>query len=148
MLRTAGHLRSRTGEARTLGRDKHEENQVAAKAAKPQPDATGSEELCLPSADREDYARSVAEQLADYEETLDGLESDMESLGWDDVGEYRNRLADLRSHIKEAQIRSDELESAEDAAWPTLYESMESTLLELAEAVKDVSDVIGQVTPE
>jgi phage shock protein A len=121
---------------------------VAAKAAKPKTDTAGSEELCMPSADREDYARSVAEQLADYEETLDGLESDMESLGWDDIGEYRNRLADLRSHIKEAQISSEELESAEDAAWPALHESMESTLLELADAVKGVSDVIGQVTPE
>jgi phage shock protein A len=121
---------------------------VAAKAAKPKADTAGSEELCLPSANREDYASNVAEQLADYEETLDGLESDMESLGWDDVAEYRNRLADLRSQIKEAQIRSDELESAEDAAWPALHESMESTLLELAEAVKGVSDVLGQVTPE
>ena len=120
----------------------------AAKAAKPQPNAAGSDELCLPSADREDYARNVTEQLADYEETLDGLESDMESLGWDDIGEYRNRLADLRSHIKEAQIRSDELESAEDAAWPALHEGMESTLLELSEAIQGVSDVIGRVTPE
>ena len=121
---------------------------VAAKAAKTKPKTDGKDKICLPSADREDYARDVEEQLAEYEETLDGLETDMESLGWDDIGEYRNRLADLRSHIKEAQTLSTELMASEDAAWPTLHEGMESTLRELSDAIKGVSDVIGRVASE
>ncbi len=51
--------------------------------------------LNLPRQTREEYAASVLQQIGAFEERLDELESDMETSGWDDIGDYRGQLDDL-----------------------------------------------------
>jgi len=106
------------------------------------------EELDLPRPSREDYAETVEEQLADFAETLDGFETDLESSGWDEVGEFRASIDDLRNRLKEIRSQSHELESVEDSAWPSTHEDMEKTLLEMSDSIKEISVELGRVLPE
>jgi len=119
-----------------------------AKVRKKRTGAVSPEDLNLPRPSREDYAASVEVQIADFEETLDGIETDMESSGWDDIGEFRNRLDDLRERLKEARAQSEALEAAENASWPSLHEEMEETLLEMSDSIRDFSIALGRVLPE
>jgi hypothetical protein len=105
-------------------------------------------DLNLPSPSREDYIGTVLEQLGEFEERLAELESDLESAGWDVVGDYRGQLDDLRLRLKAARAKSEELEGVPDADWPSLYQEMEDTLLELAESVDDLAVAAGGVLPE
>lgn len=105
-------------------------------------------ELNMPRQSREEYVSSAAEQIGEFEERLAELESNMESAGWDAVGEYRGGLEDLRLRLKEARAKSEELEAAEDSAWPSIYKEMEETLLELAGSVEDLALELGRVMPE
>jgi hypothetical protein len=105
-------------------------------------------ELNLPQSSREDYVGAVLEQLGEFEERLVELESDLESAGWDVVGDYRGQLDDLRLRLRAARAKSEELEGVPDAEWPSLYREMEDTLLELAESVDDLAVAAGGVLPE
>jgi len=97
---------------------------------------------------RGEYVASVLEQIGDLEEKLAELESGMESTSWDDVGDYRGRLEDLRLRLKAARAKSEELEAAEDSDWPSVHEEMEETLLEVAGSVEDLALDLGRVLPE
>jgi hypothetical protein len=105
-------------------------------------------ELNLPLPSREDYVGTALEQIGEFEERLADLESDLESAGWDDVGDYRGQLEDLRLRLKAARAKSEELETVPDAVWPSFYQEMEDTLLELADSVEDLALAAGRVLPE
>ncbi len=120
----------------------------ASKAPKTTADKPCPEDLNLPRPSREDYAGTVEEQIADFEETLDGYETDMESTGWDDLSEFRNRIDDLRARLKSLRSQSEELADAEDAEWPALHEDMEKALLDMSDAMRDIAVELGQVLPE
>lgn len=122
--------------------------QPPAKGRKKSADRPCPDELILPRPSREDYAESVEEQLANFGETLDGLETDLESSGWDEVGEFRGWIDGLRARMKEIRTLSEELESAQDASWPSLHEDMEKTLLEMSDSIKEISTELGRVLPE
>jgi chromosome segregation ATPase len=117
-------------------------------ARKEQEGAACPEELNMPRQSREEYVAGVLEQIGGFEEKLADLESDMESAGWDSVGDYRGQLDDIRSRLKEARAKSEELETAADSAWPSVFEEMEETLLEVAGRVEDLARVLGLVLPE
>jgi hypothetical protein len=108
-------------------------------------EAVCPDELDLPRPSREDYVDGVREQLGDFEETLEAIESDMESSGWDDIGDFRGRLDGLRARLKEIRSQAEELMGAEDSAWPSLYEDMEKTLLEMSDGIQDISVELGRV---
>lgn len=117
-------------------------------AGKAQLGAACPGELNLPSPSREDYAGTALEQIGEFEERLAELESDLESSGWDDVGDFRGQLDDLRLRLKVARAKSEELETVPDTDWPTLHQEMEETLLELADSVEDLALLAGRVLPE
>ena len=105
-------------------------------------------ELNMPRQSREEYVSGVLEQIGEFEERLAELESDLESAGWDDVGDYRGQLDDLRLRLKTARAQSEELEAAPDSAWSSVYKEMEETLLEVADSLEDLSLDLGRVLPE
>jgi hypothetical protein len=106
------------------------------------------EGLNMPGPSREEYVGGVLEQIGEFEEKLGELESDLESAGWEDAGDYLIRLEDLRLQLKAARTKSEELEAATDAAWPSVYEEMEAALLEVAGRVEDFASELGRVLPE
>ncbi len=108
----------------------------------------GPDGLDMPGPSREEYVASVLQQIGDLEERLDELESGMESSGWDDIGEYRGQLDDLRLKLKAARTSSEELEAVSDQAWPAAHEEMEETLGEIVEGVEDFARILGLVLPE
>ena len=120
----------------------------AAAAQKGRDKALCPEELNMPQQSREEYVASVLEQIDAFEEKLADLESDMESAGWDSIGDYRGQLDDIRVRLKGARAKSEELEATADSAWPSVYEEMEETLLEVAGRVEDLALELGRVTPE
>jgi len=97
---------------------------------------------------REDYVGTALEQIEEYEDRLSELESDLESAGWDDVGDFRGQLDDLRLRLKAAREKSQELESVPDSEWTSIYNEMEETLLELGDSVEDLAVLAGRVLPE
>ena len=106
------------------------------------------EELNVPRQSREEYVVSVLEQIGAFEEKLADLESDLESAGWDSIGDYRAQLDDLRLRLKGARAKSEELEAAVDSAWTSVYEEMEETLLEVAGRVEYLTVELGRDMPE
>ncbi len=106
------------------------------------------EELNMPQQSREEYIASVLEQIRDFDEKLADIETEMESSGWNDIGEYRGQLEDLRLHLNAARAKSVELETAADSDWPSLYKEMEETLLEAADRVENLTRGLAQVIPE
>jgi hypothetical protein len=110
--------------------------------------AACSDELDLPGQSREEYVANVLQQVGAFEEKLDELESDMESSGWDDIGDYRGQLDDLRAKLKGIRSRSEELEAVPDPAWPAAYEETEASLVEVAGAVEDLVSGLSVVLPE
>ena len=106
------------------------------------------EGLNMSGQSREEYVASVLQQIGGFEERLDELESGMESSGWDDIGEYRGQLEDLRLKLKAARSKSEELEAVSDQAWPAAHEEMEETLGEMAGSVEDLASGLGLVLPE
>ena len=105
-------------------------------------------DLNLPSLSREDYVGTTLEQIEEFEDRLAELETDLESTGWDDVGDFRGQLDDLRLRLKAARAKSEELETVPDAEWTSTYNEMEETLLELADSVEDLAVLAGRVLPE
>jgi phage shock protein A len=130
------------------GRGYPARSRLRARALKGEEAAACPGEINLPGPSREEYVSSALEQIGEFEERLAELESDMESAGWDAVGDYRGGLEDLRLRLKEARAKSEELEAAADSAWPTVYQEMEETLLELAGSVEDLALELGRVLPE
>jgi hypothetical protein len=104
--------------------------------------------LNLPRPTREDYVATVLEQVGAFEERLDEIEADMENSGWNDIGDYRGQLEDLRARLKGIRARSGELEAVADKDWPEVYEEMEASLLDAAGGLDDLSAGLGQVLPE
>jgi chromosome segregation ATPase len=111
-------------------------------------EAAYPDELDMPRQSREEYVAAVLQQIGDFEERLNELESDMESTGWDDIGDYRGQLDDLRLRLKAARSKSEELETVPDPSWPGAYEEMEQTLGEVAGGVEDLAAGLGLVLPE
>lgn len=105
-------------------------------------------DLNLPPMSREDYVGTALEQIEEYEDRLAELEADLESAGWDDVGDFRGQLDDLRLRLKAAREKSEELEAVPDSEWNSVYSEMEETLLELGESVEDLTVLAGRVLPE
>jgi hypothetical protein len=105
-------------------------------------------ELNLPRQTREDYAATVLEQVGAFEERLDEIEADMENSGWDDIGNFRGQLDDLRAKLKGIRARSGELEAFADQDWPDAYEEMEASLLDVAGSLEDLSAGLSAVLPE
>lgn len=106
------------------------------------------EGLNLPRSTREDYVATVGQQLAAFEERLDEFESDMESTGWDDIGDFRGQLDDLRSRLKSLRTRSEGLTAVDDAAWPEAYREMDEGLLDAAGMMKAFEAGLMTVLPE
>jgi len=102
----------------------------------------------MPRQSREEYVAGVLGQIDDFEERLGQLESDMESTGWDDIGDYRGQIEDLRVRLKAARAKSEELEAATNSVWPSLYEEMEEALLEVAGTIEDLALELAGVLPE
>jgi len=119
-----------------------------AAAAKAKEGAACPGDLSLPSLSREDYVGTTLEQIEEFEERLAELETDLESAGWDDVGDFRGQIDDLRLRLKAARAKSEELEAVPDAEWTSTYNEMEETLLELAHSVEDLAALAGRVLPE
>jgi hypothetical protein len=117
-------------------------------AGKAKEGAACPEELNLPSPSREDYVGTALEQVGEFEERLAELETDLESTGWELVGDYRSQLEDLRQRLKAARAKSAELEAIPDKDWPSAYEEMEETLLGLADSLEDFALEAGRVLPE
>jgi len=123
--------------------------------ARPEPGAGGSAqaspacagELTLPSQSREDYTGAVLEQIGEFEEKLDELESSLESAGWDDIADYRGQLQDLRLRLRASRARSAVLETVPDKEWPELRQEMEAALLDLADSVSEFALLAGKVVP-
>jgi hypothetical protein len=105
-------------------------------------------ELALPPPNREDYVATVLEQVGAFEERLDEIETDMESTGWDDIGEFRRQLDDLRARMRGLRSRAGELEGLPDADWPDARGEMEESLLEAAGGLEDFAAGLSQVLPE
>lgn len=127
---------SRTGARRRPGAGKVEEG------------AACPGELNLPSQSREDFADTAMEQIGEFEEKLDELESGLETSGWNDLADYRGQLEDLRLRLRTARAKSAELEAAPDREWPELRKEMEEVLLDLADSVRELSLLAGQVLQE
>lgn len=106
------------------------------------------EGLDLPQQTREEYIATVLQQVGAFEERLDELESGMESSGWDDIGDFRGQLDDLRLKLKGLRSRSEELEAVPDAAWPDAQEEMEESLLAAAGTIDDLVAGLSMVLPE
>lgn len=106
------------------------------------------EGLNLPGPSREEYVASVLEQISEFEEKLGELESDLESAGWEDAGDYVIQLEDARLQLKAARAKSEELEAATDAAWPSVHKEMEGVLFQVAGRVEDLASELGRVLPE
>ncbi len=105
-------------------------------------------DLNLPSLSREDYVGTTLEQIEEFEDRLAELETDLESAGWDDVGDFRGQLDDLRLRLKAARAKSEELETVPDTEWTSTYNEMEEILLELADSVEGLAVLAGRVLPE
>lgn len=105
-------------------------------------------ELDLPRQTREDYVATVLEQVGAFEERLDEIEGDMENSGWDDIGDFRRQLDDLRARLKGIVARSGELEGVADQDWPDAYEEMEASLLDTAGSLEQLSAGLSSVLPE
>jgi hypothetical protein len=123
---------------------------MAAKTNKPKAAAgpacpTG---LNMPRPTREDYVATVLEQVGAFEERLDEIETDMESSGWDDIGDFRRQLDDLRARLKGIRARSGDLEGVADQDWPEAYEEMEASLLDAAGSLEDLTAGLSTVLPE
>ena len=131
---------------------KRQEKRTGAKrppaAARTDEGAPCPADLNLPPMSREDYVGTALEQIEEYEDRLSELESDLESAGWDDVGDFRGQLDDLRLRLKAAREKSQELESVPDSEWTSIYNEMEETLLELGDSVEDLAVLAGRVLPE
>jgi hypothetical protein len=106
------------------------------------------ERLNQPRPTREEYVATVLQQISAFEERLDELESDMESSGWDDIGNFRGQLDDLRMRLKGIRSRSEELEAVPDSGWPEAYEEIEESLVETAGGVEDLVAGLSVVLPE
>ena len=122
--------------------------QKRARASDEQDCAVCPGELNLPPPSREDYVGFALEQIGEFEEKLAEIESDLESTGWDDIGNYRGQLEDLRSRLKAAREKSEELEAVPDAEWTSTYDEMEETLHELAAGLEGLTREAGRVMPE
>ncbi|MDH4270887.1 MAG: hypothetical protein OEW18_02800 [Candidatus Aminicenantes bacterium] len=133
--------KKKAGRARAGGRRQ-------ARARQGQEGPVCPEGLKLPGPSREEYVASVLEQISEFEEKLSELESDLESAGWEDAGDYVTRLEDLRLQLKAARTKSEELEAASDAAWPSVYEEMDGALLAVAGRVEDFASELGRILPE
>lgn len=107
-----------------------------------------ADEQDLHRQNREEYVASVLQQVGDFEEKLDELETDMESSGWDDISDYRGQLDDLRLRLKGLRSRTEELEAVPDPSWPAAYEEMEESLADVAGSVADLTAGLSQVLPE
>jgi hypothetical protein len=105
-------------------------------------------ELDLPRQTREDYVATVLEQVGAFEERLDEIEGDMENSGWDDIGDFRRQLDDLRARLKGIRARSGELEGIPDQDWSDAYEEMEASLLDAAGSLEQLSAGLSTVLPE
>jgi hypothetical protein len=106
------------------------------------------EGLNLPRPTREDYVATVDQQIEAFEEKLDEFESDMETSGWDDIGDFRGQLDDLRLRLKGLRAGAEALEAVADAAWPDAHRDMEDGLLEAAGALKELEAGLKMVLPE
>ncbi len=106
------------------------------------------EGLNMPRPTREEHTATVLQQIAAFEERLEGLETDMESSGWDDIGDYRGRLDDLRARLKALSSRAEELEAVSDKAWPAANKEMEESLVDVAEGIDDLVAGLSLVLPE
>jgi hypothetical protein len=104
--------------------------------------------LDLPRQTREDYVATVLEQVGAFEERLDEIEGDMESSGWDDIGDFRRQLDDLRARLKGIRARSGELEGVPDQDWSDAYEETEASLLDVAGSLEQLSAGLSTVLPE
>jgi len=104
-------------------------------------------DLNLPSLSREDYVGTSLEQIEEFEDRLAELETDLESAGWDDVGDFRGQIDDLRLRLKAARAKSEELETVPDTEWTSTYNEMEEILLELADSVEGLAVLAGRVLP-
>jgi hypothetical protein len=104
--------------------------------------------LNLPRPTREDYVATVLEQVGAFEEKLDEIEADMENSGWNDIGDYRGQLEDLRARLKGIRARSGELEGIPDQDWSDAYEEMEASLLDAAGSLEQLSAGLSTVLPE
>lgn len=102
----------------------------------------------MPRQSRDEYVSGALAQISEFEEKLSELEADMESGGWDDIGEYRTRLDGLRLSLRSVREKSEELEAVPDSAWPSARGEMESLLLEVAAGVEDLSAELSGVLPE
>jgi hypothetical protein len=101
----------------------------------------------MPGPTREDYVAAVLEQIVEFEERLSEFEADLEAAGWEDPGDYINQIEDLRVQLKAAREKSEEVEAASDAAWPSVYEEMEAMLLEVTGRMEDLASELGRVLP-
>jgi hypothetical protein len=115
---------------------------------KPAEGAACPEGLDLPRQTREEYVADILQQIGAFEERLDELEADMESSGWDDIGDFRGQLDDLRVKLKAARSRSEELETVSDAAWTDAQEEMEESLIEISGSLDDLVAGLSPVLPE
>jgi hypothetical protein len=106
------------------------------------------EGLILPRPTREDYVATVGQQIEAFEEKLDEFESDMESSGWDDIGDFRGQLDDLRIRLKGLRAGAEALEAVSDAAWPDAHRDMEDGLLAAAGALRELEAGLTMVLPE
>lgn len=105
-------------------------------------------EMELPPPNREDYVATVLEQVGAFEERLDEIESDMESTGWDDIGDFRRQMDELRSRLRGLRSQAEELEGLPDADWPAAHDEMEESLLGAAGNLEDLAAGLSQVLPE
>lgn len=106
------------------------------------------EGLNLPRQTREEYVAEILQQIAAFEERLEEIESDMESSGWDDIGDFRGQLDDLRVRLKGIRSRSEELEAVPDGDWPEASKDMEEILGEAAASLDDLTAGLRMVLPE
>jgi len=103
--------------------------------------------LNVPRPSRDDYVAGVLEQVAEFEERLGEFESDLEAAGWEDPGDYINQIEDLRVQLKAAREKAEEVGGATDAAWPSVYDEMEETLLEVTGRMENLAAELGRVLP-
>jgi hypothetical protein len=106
------------------------------------------EDLNLPRQTREDHVASVVAQIEAFDERLGELESDMESSGWDDIGDFRGQLDDLRSKLRALRSRAEELDAIPDTAWPGASGDMDEAMLEAAGMLEEFEAGLKMVLPE
>lgn len=88
---------------------------------------------------REYFENWVQEELGEFEEELNELETKLDESGWEPESEYQELIDELRIKLRDTTNKMESLKASGDAEWPKIKKDVEEELSRLGDLLNKTS---------